>query len=1107
MNDVEILRQLRDAYQRQEVSAIVGSGFTKNAYPDAPDWKGMLTELIEKAYAEDMKDRTVDYFLNRDGYDGVVGTFIKKMGMREALDVYIEQKTPYIERQEDGFRVVNSGKIITKDDMTTHRMMLNCHWKNVFTTNYDNFLESASEMFGLGYVKVTKDYELQHQSNKLIVKLHGDLVNFNRTVDEPFEFDSDRSRRYVASRDDYETYEEQHNAFSIYVKSMLLTGSFLAIGFSGDDPNFRSWVKWAMDVIDKNPKADPTDKKVYLIAFVDETLKPEQELYYKRHHIGMVRLFNDNVKKELGVAAGEETNVRKDLIQQLLRYLDTHADDGIEGKKVIGNSYNGAMGGLMSSLRDGKPLANDIQSVSQALSETPYPKTAMFNENVVDHFVFKHKGELNKEQTDAFVLAMIDSGNMPVSLPKSIHLNIDAAGYGEWERFLTREQTLSGAEELLDGNDDATVFENALRLLYNLKIAAAKELLTRWEPNGTWKLRKIALNGLFVKKESQLEQLKAYISGESSKQLRYFATYLYNAFNPWSKPGLSLQEYKKDGIDGFRDVCLYLLKEVKKTKDDLPVYGESITYIFYGDELATNSRSAQRLLNLYADTGFQFNYGGSLTIGLKEWYPAFKLLMTKYPKACLFYSCQFGSSKELQRIGEDYAFSDEIQPQLPSILNHCLCALTDEEVPLQLYKGLLQASAEMYVAVDEFLWYDNWMKVVKKYYVGDKDQWLYSTELRNNVKRACAYLKNPRHISATLTVMLEVCKKDPEHISQMFPGYLRLRFLKELTKGQQNTIRQIVTQTPISKCLFVLRQLDYHHLLAGEVCRMVIDKPSFREELSQLAPINLYTLANIVVGYQDAMHIVKQEILSRNVWHNGIDGKWASDPSFVPVGALPTEYTWTDEEKRVLWAGLSQNLRALKESRVIKDMYFKSSCVSLLSEMLNFAEDNPSCESDAVTIEEIQSLLAYARGWGDIEDGLCSPNMEIVEQALEELSIRIRKNGFKGEDGLVNMTIDHVLIHHENVPTAAVNLLSFIAYKGADYYLQKEDVRNKLHKVLEIYRGKDLREYNLMVVQAYHSFIDIAQGLRSVGMTSETIRWWLDEKRLRRFNFRERYVE
>lgn len=98
-----------------------------------------------------------------------------------------------------------------------------------FTTNYDLLMERAIEqMQGVPPDVVIEDGHVglvDEARRTTLVKLHGCL-----TLPETI----------VLTRDDYETYADRHRAMVAYLQSLLATRTFLFVGFSLVDPNFRA---------------------------------------------------------------------------------------------------------------------------------------------------------------------------------------------------------------------------------------------------------------------------------------------------------------------------------------------------------------------------------------------------------------------------------------------------------------------------------------------------------------------------------------------------------------------------------------------------------------------------------------------------------------------------------------------------------------------------------------------------------------------------------------------------------------------------------------------------------------------------------------------------
>jgi hypothetical protein len=98
----------------------------------------------------------------------------------------------------------------------------------IFTTNYDQLIERAiEEAQGVPPDVIFEDQHvalIEESQRTTVVKLHG-CLSLPETI--------------VLARDDYESYAERHRAMIAYVQSLLATRTFLFVGFSLLDPNFR----------------------------------------------------------------------------------------------------------------------------------------------------------------------------------------------------------------------------------------------------------------------------------------------------------------------------------------------------------------------------------------------------------------------------------------------------------------------------------------------------------------------------------------------------------------------------------------------------------------------------------------------------------------------------------------------------------------------------------------------------------------------------------------------------------------------------------------------------------------------------------------------------
>lgn len=126
-----------------------------------------------------------------------------------------------------------------------------------------------------------------------IFKLHGSLRGFKER-NEKYGFDYDNHTQYIIAQEDYDTYNERHEAFVDLMRISLLKDSYCIVGFSCDDPNFLLWINWVKDIVDKErlereDKEDTCNK--YFINVDDKSLDADKSLLLSNHYINVVDLY------------------------------------------------------------------------------------------------------------------------------------------------------------------------------------------------------------------------------------------------------------------------------------------------------------------------------------------------------------------------------------------------------------------------------------------------------------------------------------------------------------------------------------------------------------------------------------------------------------------------------------------------------------------------------------------------------------------------------------------------------------------------------------------------------------------------------------------------
>ncbi|MGL4982199.1 MAG: SIR2 family protein [Treponemataceae bacterium] len=219
------------------ISLMVGAGFSKNADSEYPDWAELLIDAylemdqkIKKKFEanvickECLKDMIKD-----EGESDVASRYEKFKGYREALDLYIENQF--------------STKLTRAPSLEIHEALLHLNWCDVITTNWDDLLEKSSAKLKYFYRTVKRAKDLRVSNKRRIIKLHGSIREEADIKNSNYLFDDSYSHLYVITTNDFDSYKNEHEDFSNFMKVKILETPFCLMGFSGRDLNFRYWIK------------------------------------------------------------------------------------------------------------------------------------------------------------------------------------------------------------------------------------------------------------------------------------------------------------------------------------------------------------------------------------------------------------------------------------------------------------------------------------------------------------------------------------------------------------------------------------------------------------------------------------------------------------------------------------------------------------------------------------------------------------------------------------------------------------------------------------------------------------------------------------------------
>ena len=171
-----LLKDIKHYVEDGEMSFLIGAGFSLNVNKKAyPLWGELLKDAIWDLFGSGNRAKQEEKVRAKAekeyGYLGIASMMVKKAGFHEAIDTYIESKTPYLKTVDDKPCLFLNGEKMTHTvNPTCHNLLKNMDIHNIYTFNYDNALE-----YFLGD-------DARKELEKEIAKQEKDLASFKEEI-------------------------------------------------------------------------------------------------------------------------------------------------------------------------------------------------------------------------------------------------------------------------------------------------------------------------------------------------------------------------------------------------------------------------------------------------------------------------------------------------------------------------------------------------------------------------------------------------------------------------------------------------------------------------------------------------------------------------------------------------------------------------------------------------------------------------------------------------------------------------------------------------------------------------------------------------------------
>ena len=148
-NRTKALEEIQALIERNQLSLLIGAGFSRNISKSFPMWRELLSDAVWNKYGSGRDvDRAkrekgvIDKVLRDKSLLDIASEVVAGAGYHEAIDDYIEAHTPYVAVSGDKLVLMKDG-VELPDAVKTecHTLLRQLDVRNIYTFNYDNALE------------------------------------------------------------------------------------------------------------------------------------------------------------------------------------------------------------------------------------------------------------------------------------------------------------------------------------------------------------------------------------------------------------------------------------------------------------------------------------------------------------------------------------------------------------------------------------------------------------------------------------------------------------------------------------------------------------------------------------------------------------------------------------------------------------------------------------------------------------------------------------------------------------------------------------------------------------------------------------------------------
>lgn len=1189
------------------MSFIIGAGFSKNISDKYLTWGELLQDMIHEMYAKEMRSGYMNEWeiINKYGYLGIASEYIRRKGYHEAIDVYIEQRTPVLIDNGNGTFDMKLGNALVKNvDVSLHRTLLGMKVKNIYTFNYDNALDvyrdltytsersreikqsdsnikqinellaqvaslktdlEASNDHSSDENKITdlrEDWDKQYEQivsnpvtqsvcnfqdskekNKRVIldevanaislykqqivesvtqwnthkqdayfvvkksgditigdarrnifKLHGSLRSLD-IMDEHIDygFDYDNHTQYIIAQEDYDSYNQKHEAFVDLMRISLLKDAYCIIGFSCDDPNFLLWINWVKDIVDREAAANKEENfwNKYFINVDNEELDPDKKLLLHNHYIRVVDLYKvyptASDRKERLLAFFDDINkmqTAKSITNDFWEHFDFNSNNSLQEKNTV--------------VYDKKK----IDKVWNLTKDNPFSFLSKPFEYYRFYFLERIRNVIKARLMDECICKSFLMAANQDNLPLDVVLDDDEVAYisdfvssvadislRDNYKQLTDEGKLLDNEWEADESDntDQSVLNQITQSLFNFDFEKCYKLIKHWTPQSQYYQTIRFMIQASLRRKAKVEELENILTVHESHKYNNDQEYMVALELP-----LGLHEYfwgdknfnakseaiqskieeivsKNKDVMRLSDFFTRLQKELRKEEKVKPLGRSGRTMTFGSSDSVT--LGAIRILQVLVKLGFVTRNMFARWFSNESIYRIVERLYTFYPYPCLYLASLCTNKDFSRRVAQLYCFSssEAIQNSLPDIFVKILRACSSEYLSEERKNTLYIYATAFIKCVHPKHWRKEFMTLYKKQNLGNRNEREFYETKYSFAQQAVVYVNDASFSHEIIDSILDKGANITHNDNVLLIA--ATKNIKELSKKQIRKVYFLMDNTKNEPQVFILFNM-----------RNFIPKRKFYDWLEHLDKKLLKSPSLILAVCHVARQCKRFENIALSLleesdylWSTGINEQ---DGHIVVSGTQAIDVDTFDRDIRIIGDAEIKAFNLIKTELALLEKAQQS----------RFYED---CFQDWST--EVYSMkLFLVRHYNTFED---SKEIDELIKKCEHLYFRIseqnslqekliHQESYKVEEGITELMkgvrtygINHFLLEYEIIAnlimqhcTQALDMCIrhfswAVTYKKYQKFFVSHNFQTTVLLILRVYKpyfmGKDMEEWNL----------------------------------------------